>query len=234
MPGRQDSKPRTRRSSTTRVFGFATNHCRVYLVFVGNIVGKLLVQEVGRDKIISDERLVAAAREGDQDAFRQLVERHEPRVAAIVHGMLGRVPETDDVGQETFIRFYRALNKFRGESTVATYLTRIAINLSLNELKRRKRRALFFSSTPADEQVDLPDERTVTLPFEDRELIHQALQNIKPEFRAVLVLRILEGYSTEETAKILKIPLGTVLSRLARAQKKLREILSPYFGGSYG
>ncbi|RMH54101.1 MAG: sigma-70 family RNA polymerase sigma factor, partial [Bacteroidetes bacterium] len=91
----------------------------------------------------SDETLVARARQGDEQAFRNLVERYESTVAATVIGMLGAGPEAEDVGQETFIRFYRALHQFRGEAAVGTYLTRIAINLSLNALKRRRRRRLY-------------------------------------------------------------------------------------------
>jgi RNA polymerase sigma-70 factor (ECF subfamily) len=180
----------------------------------------------------SDEHLVEAAREGDSSAFKELVRRYESRVAATVTGMLGNSAEADDVGQETFIRFYRALGAFRGESSVGTYLTRIAINLSLNELKRRKRLfSLFSRSTDEEEMPEIKDPKVSEFGFEDKEVVQWALQKLKPEFRSVLVLRLIDGYSTEETAAILKIPLGTALSRLARAQKKMKEILTPYFGG---
>src|SRR6478609_9771025 len=93
----------------------------------------------------SDDELVESSRNGDLAAFKTLVIRHEGKVAGVVRSMLGSTPEADDVGQEVFIRFYEALGKFRGESAVATYLTRIAINLSLNEIKRRKRRFSIFT-----------------------------------------------------------------------------------------
>jgi len=179
---------------------------------------------------ISDQQLVLDAREGRSEAFAELIKRYEPRVAATVIGMLGKCPEADDVGQETFIRFYRALDSFRGESGVGTYITRIAINLSLNELKRRKRRFSLFSSSTKDDQDCVVDEKTSNHSFEDREMVHSALGKLNSDYRAVIVLRLLDGYSTEETAQILKIPVGTVLSRLARAQQKMREILKPYFG----
>jgi RNA polymerase sigma-70 factor (ECF subfamily) len=178
----------------------------------------------------TDEQLIAGAREGDKTAFKELVKRYESRVAATVVGMLGRCPEADDVGQETFIRFYRALGSFRGDSSVSTYLTRIAINLSLNELKRRKRFFSMFSRPANDSLPDTPDHKSSGLSFEDKEVIQWGLQQLKPEFRAVLVLRLIDGYSTNETATILNVPLGTVLSRLARGQKRLKEILTPYFG----
>src|SRR5262249_20681891 len=94
--------------------------------------------------IIPDDELIARARTGDDRAFALLVERYESAVAASVIGMLGPGEDADAVGQETFIRFHRALGDFRGESSLKTYLVHIAMNLSLNALKRRKRSLLRF------------------------------------------------------------------------------------------
>ncbi len=182
------------------------------------------------EKTLTDDKLIMAAREGDQNAFQELVRRHESRVAATVIGMLGRCAEAEDVGQETFIRFYRGLRKFRVESIVGTYLTRIAINLSLNELKRRRRRSLLFFSRPIEEIYDIPDPKADSELNEDREMVQRAIQKLESKFRSVVVLRLIDGYSTRETADILNVPVGTVLSRLARAQTKLKEVLSPYIG----
>ena len=146
-------------------------------------------------------------------------------------GMLGYTTEAEDIGQETFVRFYQSLNQFRGESSIGTYLTRIAINLSLNEIrKRRRRRDLFFTKNEntvenVPDTIDLKDQK------ETKTLVQLGLQKLPPKFRSVIVLRLIDGYSTEETAKILNLPVGTVLSRLARAQMKLREILTPVFKG---
>jgi RNA polymerase sigma-70 factor (ECF subfamily) len=179
---------------------------------------------------LTEQELITAAREGDDEAFKDLVRRHESRVAATVIGMLGNCPEADDVGQETFIRLYKSLNKFRGESSLGTYLTRIAINLSLNELKRRRRRSVLFFQKPIEEIGDIPDTKAAGHMSEDKELVHQAIQKLDDKFRSVVVLRLIDGYSTEETAEILNLPVGTVLSRLSRAQKKLRELLTPFYG----
>jgi RNA polymerase sigma-70 factor (ECF subfamily) len=143
--------------------------------------------------------------------------------------MLGNCPEAEDVGQETFIRFYNSLKNFRGESSVGTYLTRIAINLSLNELKRRKRRSYFFQKQ-GQESFDIPDEGSENAYDGQHDMIQNAIEKLEAKFRAVIVLRLIDGYSTEETAKMLKIPIGTVLSRLARAQQKLKKILSSTLG----
>ena len=177
---------------------------------------------------MTDHDLIARARDGDNNAFAELVKRYESQVAAVVIGMLGNSDATDDVGQEVFLRFYKALHGFRGDAALGTYLTRIAINLSLNELKRRKRRLSFFSKSENEMSIleIKSDEQPDT--FESQELVQRALQKLEPEFRAVVVLRLIEGYSTEETAQTLKVPLGTVLSRLSRAQKKLKEYLRPF------
>jgi RNA polymerase sigma-70 factor (ECF subfamily) len=152
-------------------------------------------------------------------------------VAATVIGMLGPTPEAEDVGQETFIRFYQSLKKFRGDSSIGTYITRIAINLSLNELKRRKRQRTYFSSKSADQIENVPETRPENEQGEIKDLVQKGLQKLEPKFRAVIVLRLIDGYSTQETAEILNLPKGTVLSRLARAQIKLRKILAPLYEG---
>jgi RNA polymerase sigma-70 factor (ECF subfamily) len=178
---------------------------------------------------ISEQELIRKAQNGDKNAFRELIEQNEHRVAATVIGMLGNCPEADDVGQDTFIRFYQSLDKFRGKSSVGTYLTRIAINLSLNELKRRKRRNTHFFSRGGEKMENVPDRNDRKNKKELREIVHLGIEQLDPKYRAVVVLRLIEGYSTKEAAQILRLPAGTVLSRLARAQKKLKEILTPLY-----
>lgn len=189
-----------------------------------------------RSRKPEEQALLDAARHGDHDAFKEFIKKYEHRVARTVISMLGNCPEAEDVGQETFIRFYKSLNRFRGESTVGTYLTRIAINLSLNELRRRSRREKFFFSKPGsrsgnDILDNLPGKNPGNNRQEIQEIVQYGIRKLKPEYRAVVVLRLIEGYSTGETAAILNLPKGTVLSRLSRAQTKLREILKPFLGG---
>ena len=175
-----------------------------------------------------DNELIDQARQGDPQAFRLLVERYERRVAATVVGMLGYGAEADDVGQEVFIRFYRSLDRFRGDAALGTYLTRIAINLSLNELKRRKRRQFFQVFSRAGEpEFDIPDYVDEAEQRAVQAHVQRALHMLDADFRSVVVLRMIEGFSTKETADILGLPQGTVLSRLARAQKKLKGLLEP-------
>lgn len=180
---------------------------------------------------MTDLELIKNIRSGDDDAFRELVKRYEPRVAATVIGMLGDCPEAEDVGQETFIRFYNSINKFRGDSSVGTFLTRIAINLSLNELKKRQRKNTFFRRQN-ETDLNIAASSNPDIANDDKEIIQKAMQKLQPKFKSVLVLRLIDGYSTSETAEILKLPTGTVLSRLARGQKKMKELLIPLMGES--
>lgn len=178
----------------------------------------------------ADRAYVDQAKKGDRKAFRVLVERYQQQIAMTVVSMLGPSSEVDDVVQETFIKCYQSLDRFRGESSFLTYLKRIAVNKSLDALRRRKRFFGRFLSRD-DENKHLPEpeldsvydyERT-----EQSRLVHSAIQELPPNHRAVIVLRMIEGYSTEETAEMLNLPYGTVLSRLSRAQKKLKDILTP-------
>jgi len=173
--------------------------------------------------------LVRSAAEGNQGSFRELVKMLEPAVASTVIGMLGNCQEAADIGQETFIRFYKALKNFRGDSDVKTYVTRIAINLSLNEIKRQKRRRVLFAF-----DSEMSDKGSEDVNFKNQEImssVQDALTQLKPKFRSVVVLRLIDGYSVRETGEILGIPEGTVLSRFARAQKRLKELLSPLVKG---
>ncbi len=177
---------------------------------------------------VTDRDLIEQVKDGDHQAFEELVKRYEARVAATVFGMLGHCQTAEDVGQEVFIRLFKYIKSFRDDASLATYLTRIAINLCLTELNRRKRRLLIFGGSDDEvERVHIDPDDTIER-AEDKKLVHDALQELDPDFRAVAVLRLIEGYSTRETAEMLDLPLGTVLSRLSRAQKKLKNLLAPY------
>jgi len=183
-----------------------------------------------RGPSLSEVELLAAVRRGDESAWRSLVEKHEGAVASVVIGMLGPGDEADDVGQETFIRCYRAIGSFRGESSIRTWLQRIATNLSLNALKRRKRGLQrFLDLDDADEAMPQLQHDAVArqAALTDVEMVRAALAALPDKHRPVVVLRMIEGYSTRETAELLGVPEGTVLSRLSRALEQLKRVLAP-------
>ncbi|HQO74799.1 MAG TPA: sigma-70 family RNA polymerase sigma factor [Candidatus Marinimicrobia bacterium] len=177
---------------------------------------------------LTDQEIIDACLSGNENAFAEIIRRYEPRVAATVIGMLGRCPEAEDVGQETFIRFYKSMSKFRGESSLSTYLTRIAMNLSINELNRRKRQSRFMPLDDPEISRKTSGDPGNQADSESGAIIRRAVAQLAPKFRSTIVLRLIEGYSTEETAQILQLPVGTVLSRLARAKVQLMNLLTPY------
>jgi RNA polymerase sigma-70 factor (ECF subfamily) len=180
----------------------------------------------GSYKVTDETELVKASLEGDKLAFGEIVTRYQKMVARTVKGMLGDSVFADDVGQEVFIKLYQSLSEFRGEAKLSTYIQKIAVNLTLNEIKRRKRFFSMFSQKGNNEMYEFEvadqdnEERR-----EASEVVNKALMAMDPKFRIILTMRMLQGYSTKETSEILDLPLGTVLSRLSRAQEQLRNIL---------
>ncbi|MCU0361920.1 MAG: sigma-70 family RNA polymerase sigma factor [Bacteroidales bacterium] len=178
------------------------------------------------DNSADDSSLIRASLAGDTRAFGEIVRRYQKMVARTVRGMLGDSVFAEDVGQEVFIKLYHSLNEFRGEAKLSTYIQRIAVNLTLNEIKRRKRFFSTFSQKGNNEmyEYEIADEGTQEK-REAAELVNKALQAMDPRFRVIVTMRLLQGYSTKETAEILGLPVGTVLSRLSRAQEQLKGIL---------
>lgn len=182
---------------------------------------KLLGKE--QSKYAEDLILVNRVIDGDMKAFEQIVKQYKPMMAKVIIGMVGNREDAEDIGQESFIRFYRAVHHYKGDAALGTYLTRIAINLSLNELKKRK------SNNPVSLDEKHETQHSDSRSFQKRdnsELVQQALVRLETKYRSVVVLRLIQGFSTKETAKILKIPSGTVLSRLSRGQERLRQIIN--------
>ncbi|MCB9245157.1 MAG: sigma-70 family RNA polymerase sigma factor [Flavobacteriales bacterium] len=164
----------------------------------------------------SDHDLIEACLNGEQKAYAILVDRYKNNVATVILNMTADRDLTAELAQQTFIRLYRFLHKYRSEASLKTFVIRIAINLTLNELKRKGKRNY--------ETLDgLGEQLSVTSGYnEEREIVNKALQRLKPEQRSVITLRHIEGYSTKECAEMLEIPEGTVLSRLSRAIDSFR------------
>lgn len=179
-----------------------------------------------RYKGADDTILVSASLKGDKAAFGEIVDRYRRMVARTIKGMLGDTVYAEDLGQEVFIKLFRSLADFRGDAKLSTYIQRITINITLNEIKRRKRFTSMFSRSDDQEihEYDLPDHDGEQRK-DAKEIVEKALNAMEPKFRIILTMRMLQGYSTKETAEILGLPLGTVLSRLSRAQEQMREII---------
>src|SRR5215203_4932370 len=128
----------------------------------------------------NEHELMTRAAKGDESAFRRIVELHESAVASVVTGMIGYGDDADDVGQETFVRFLSSLPKFRGDSSVRTYLTRIAMNLSIDVLKRRKRTLgwIRFGERSADADIAAPDETGIVEQNDTRARVRHAVEKL--------------------------------------------------------
>ena len=177
----------------------------------------------------SDQALLERCRDGDERAFRVIVDRYHGKLLATATGMLGPGGDAEAVVQDGLLRFYRGVGKFEGRSSLGTYLTRIVMNQALKRLRQRQRWYHRFLSSDDPEQrvAEAADPTEVRLVEETEraEQIRAAVQQLSPEFRSVVVLRFLNELSTEECARVLGIPPGTVMSRLSRALDKLAPLL---------
>lgn len=181
---------------------------------------------------MTDRELVDRARDGDEEAFGQLVRRHQQRIVRLAAHLLRDRAAAEDVTQETFIRAYRALARFDGRSEPYTWLYRIAVNLSLNALRSRKSHK---TSTQADDpRLDalVSEKRSTDDPPEDAarrqlyEALAQGIDSLSETLRATLILVCIDGRSHEEASAILGAPEGTIAWRVHEARRKLREYMA--------
>ncbi|MGN1098221.1 MAG: RNA polymerase sigma factor, partial [Clostridia bacterium] len=161
-------------------------------------------------------------KKGDEKAFEQLVRENQNKIYAVCLNMLKNSHDAQDAAQETFIKAYRGLSAFMGESRVDTWLTRIAVNTCLDMIRKRR------DTVNIDDSLDAASEETPETESEKNtrvEAVRKAVRELPPDMRAVVVLRDIEGHSYEDVAQMLNINIGTVRSRLFRAREKLKNLL---------
>ncbi|GAC1333770.1 MAG: RNA polymerase sigma factor [Beijerinckiaceae bacterium] len=184
----------------------------------------------------TDEHLVARVRGGDGPAFAAIMQRHNQRLYRIARGIVRDDAEAEDVVQETYVRAYSALSGFRGESSLATWLTRIALNEAFARVKRRRpsEELEFLDRGPSAGKAEIvffPGVQAAANPeaaaarAEIRNLLERAVNDLPDTFRLVFLMRDVEEMSTEETAEHLGIRPETVKTRLHRARRLLRKSL---------
>jgi RNA polymerase sigma-70 factor (ECF subfamily) len=185
---------------------------------------------------VGDDELVRRAQRGNTEAFEELVRRYESRVYNITYRLLGNEEDAAEALQDTFIRAYRAISRFKFKSSFYTWLYRIATNVSLTKLRRRKTQDTISLDEPIkdtdDLQFDIPDSQyTPEQVFEQkrlREKLQEAIDRLPAEYRTVVVMRDLQGLSNEEVSKTLGLSVPAVKSRLHRGRMALREQLARY------
>lgn len=183
-----------------------------------------------------DFQLIRSFRAGDETAFEELVRRYQRQVANIIYLTLGDRSQIEDLTQETFIRVFRSLDRFAFDSSFYSWLYRIAVNLCIDEMRRRKiKRTLsldFFSESRLEREETSITQKSgadEVLDKEKRAMVLAALDKLTPEYKAVIVLREYSDLSYAEIAKILKISPQAVKSRIFRARSELRKLLQNYF-----
>jgi RNA polymerase sigma-70 factor (ECF subfamily) len=182
----------------------------------------------------TDEQLVARAQEGDGRAFELLVRKYQHKIIQLVSRLVGE-SDAPDVAQETFIKAYRALNGFRGQSAFYTWLYRIGINTAKNHIVSRGRR-------PANQDIDIQDAEqyghtehlsdvdtpeSLLLSDEIKQKVAEVIHKLPADLRQAITLRELEGLSYEEIAEVMDCPIGTVRSRIFRAREAIDAVVQP-------
>ncbi|HEU0196811.1 MAG TPA: RNA polymerase sigma factor RpoE [Nevskiaceae bacterium] len=188
-----------------------------------------------------DTQLVERAQHGDKRAFEMLVRKYQHRIVQLVSRMVGEA-DAPDVAQETFIKAYRAMAGFRGQSAFYTWLYRIGINTAKNHLVSRNRR-------PANQDIDIDDAEqyghteqlsdndtpeALVLTQELKQKVAQAIHDLPTDLRRAITLRELEGLSYEEIAGVMSCPIGTVRSRIFRAREAVDAVVRPLMDGDQG
>jgi len=183
-----------------------------------------------------DQQLVERAQRGDKRAFELLVEKYQRRLARLVSRLVRDPGEVEDVTQEAFIKAYRALPSFRGDSAFYTWLYRIGVNTAKNHLAATGRRAPTSTDVEAEEAEgfeggellrDINTPESLLLTKEIGATVNAAIDALPEELRSAIQLRELEGMSYEEIAKLMDSPIGTVRSRIFRAREAIAERLKP-------
>ena len=188
---------------------------------------------------LSDHALIEATKQGDETAFALIVTRYRNPITNYLYRFLNDYEEAVDLAQETFVRVYFAIERYHTDYAFSTYIYRIATNLAISELRKRKRRTILSLTglfqtdaddttefQPADEKA-LPDANVID--DERDRVIARAIATLPPKYRVPIILRDIEGRTYEEIASILELGLGTTKSRISRARGLLKEKLKNYF-----
>lgn len=181
-----------------------------------------MADDLSNTVLDSDAALVARAQIGDRVAFAALVHRHQAIAFRVCYRVLGNREDAADATQEAFLRVYRRLDTFRGQSTFKTWFMRLTVNVALNERERRKSHIPLNEAhavIPTGYSAEIAHAEAVTQ-------LHHALQQVPANHRAAVVLRDLEGFSYAETAAALGVPEGTAKGWAHRGRERLKDLLT--------
>jgi RNA polymerase sigma-70 factor (ECF subfamily) len=196
-----------------------------------------------KEAVTEDGFSLAALKAGDKHEFSRLVDSYSPLIYRLALKVLGNPQDAEDILQETFIKAFRHLADFKGNSRLSTWLYRIATNEALMLIRKRKPDTFSIDSSndyddPDQEPMQIIDwccmPEQELLSSESRQYLDQAIERLPTSLRVVFVLRDIEGLSTLETGEVLNLSETAVKTRLSRARLRLREDLTRYFGDRMG
>ncbi len=184
-----------------------------------------------------DSVLLARVREGDREAFGELVSKHKTAVFSTIYSIIGNTQETEDIAQEVFINAYTTASTFKGKSSFSTWLYRITVNKCMDYLRKRKRKEHYEVELDKEEGLKLKglamnsadSGYQNTERQELQEIIQKVLNSLPEKYRVILVLREIEELSYQEIARVMKVSVSKVKVLLFRARQKIKEKLLPVY-----
>ena len=190
-------------------------------------------------KEMSDHELIEATKNGEELAFDEIMMRYRKPLTNYIHRMLNDYEEAVDLAQESFVRVYFAIERYHSNYAFSTYIYRIATNLAISEIRKRKRRKLFslnglfqFGDVDEEREYQPPDSKPlpdqVTVSGETIDVVEKAIAGLPEKYRTPIVLREVQELSYEEVANVMELGLGTTKSRISRGRALLREKLRGY------
>jgi RNA polymerase sigma-70 factor (ECF subfamily) len=182
----------------------------------------------------NEKKLVEKAKSGDIKAFEKLIEDHQKKVFNIALRMIGDYDEASELAQEAFLKAYKSIKSFKGDSLFSTWIYKITTNVCLDEIRRKKKKKLIS----LDEDIEhdgsefkrqikdhSPGPESLAENNELKRMVKESINLLPEDYKIVIVLRDIQGFSYEEISRIIKCPIGTVKSRINRARRALKKIL---------
>ena len=181
---------------------------------------------------LDENLLIQKSQSGDIKSFEMLIETYQKKAFNIAYRMLGNLEDANDVTQEAFVKVYKSLGKFKGDSKFSTWLYSIVTNASIDYMRKNRKTDVVYLDKKEEDQMKIEVPDNINTPehlFEKKEIkrvIHDSINKLSKEHRTVIILRDIQGFSYDEIANILNCSEGTVKSRISRARGQLKNILS--------
>ena len=181
----------------------------------------------------NEKKLVEKAKSGDIKAFEKLIEDHQKKVFNIALRMIGDYDEASELAQEAFLKAYKSIKSFKGDSLFSTWIYKITTNVCLDEIRRKRKKLISLDEDIEHDGSEFkrqikdhsPGPESLAENNELKRMVKESINLLPEDYKIVIVLRDIQGFSYEEISRIIKCPIGTVKSRINRARRALKKIL---------